>query len=53
MIQYDLDGNFIKEWDSIKEASFYYKIHGSNIGNCCRKTQKTTSGYKWKFKDEQ
>lgn len=30
--QYDLKGNFIKEWNSITEASNYYKCSGSSIG---------------------
>ena len=50
VIQYDLNGNLIKEWGSIKEASVYYGIHSSNIGNCCRGTQGSSKGYLWKFK---
>lgn len=30
--QYDLHGNFIKEWDSITEASIYYNCSSSCIG---------------------
>lgn len=30
--QYDLNGNFIKEWESITKASEYYKCCGSSIG---------------------
>lgn len=30
--QYALDGEFIKEWDSITEASIYYKCSSSSIG---------------------
>ena len=30
--QYDLKGNFIKEWESITEASIYYKCSSSSIG---------------------
>ena len=30
--QYDLEGNFIKEWDSITNASIYYKCSPSSIG---------------------
>jgi hypothetical protein len=51
VLQYDLEGNFIKEWPSIKHISEHYKIHSSNIGNCCRGTQQTSCGYKWKFKN--
>ena len=49
--QYDLEGNFIKEWSSIKEAEifFYGKTNGS-IGACCRGIFKHVKGFKWKFK---
>lgn len=30
--QYDLEGNFVKEWNSITEASKFYKCSGSSIG---------------------
>lgn len=30
--QYDLDGNYIKEWPSITEASIYYNCSSSSIG---------------------
>jgi hypothetical protein len=50
VLQYDLDGNFIKEWSSQKEASTYIKTSGDGIGACCRKKQKQAYGYVWKFK---
>lgn len=31
--QYDLEGNFVKEWNSITEAAKYYKCSGSCIGS--------------------
>lgn len=31
--QYDLSGNFIKEWNSLSEAGYYYNTTGSNIHN--------------------
>lgn len=47
--QYDLDGNFIREWDSIKEAS--EKTNSTHISMCCRghKKYKTSGGYIWKY----
>lgn len=44
--QYDLEGNFIKEWSSVTEAKKHYK---GDIGACCRGKQKTAGGYIWKF----
>jgi hypothetical protein len=53
ILQYDLEGNFIKEWSSIKEAEQYYnpkpKIQ-DNIGACCRGKSKTAYKFIWKFK---
>ena len=41
ILQYDLEGNFIKEWSSIKEAELHYNPGMSNnIGACCRNKQK-------------
>lgn len=52
--QYDLEGNFIKEWSSQTEASRELNIDTTSISNCCMgKKNKTAGGYKWKFKDTQ
>ena len=45
--QYDLYGNFIKEWHSTREAKRELHIHG--IDKCCRGVQQTAGGYKWKY----
>jgi hypothetical protein len=45
--QYDLEGNFIKDWPSISEAARNVK---GDIGNCCRGKSKTAGGYIWKYK---
>jgi hypothetical protein len=48
IIQYDLEGNFIKEWKGIVEAEKFIK---GDIGACCRGIQKTAGEYIWKFKN--
>lgn len=48
--QYDLDGNFIKEFQCIKDAAIYignYKL-ASNINECINGKRKSASGYIWK-----
>ena len=50
IIQYDLDGNFLKEFGSLKEASYILNINYTGISNCLHKKQKSAYGYKWKFK---
>lgn len=49
--QYDMQGNFIREWKSMMEVQRELKIFQSNISNCCRKKQNSTGGYKWEYAD--
>jgi hypothetical protein len=53
ILQYDLDGNFIKEWSSIKEAGLSLNKRGAAIGECCQEKRKTAYKYIWKFKINQ
>ena len=49
--QYTKDGNFVKIWNSIIEASNELKIDSSSISAVCRGTNKhrlTAGGYVWK-----
>jgi group I intron endonuclease len=48
VLQYDLEGNFIKEWNSIVEAKKEFK---GDISACVRGRQKTSCGYIWKVKE--
>lgn len=48
--QYDLQGNFIKEWESQTKASFDLNLRGSSISECCRGIQKTAGGFMWALK---
>lgn len=50
MIQYDLSGEFIKEWVSIKEAAEKLKISDSGIIACAQGKFKQFKGYIWKYK---
>ena len=50
IIQYDLQGNFIKEWSSIKEASQSLNINNGSISMCCREKIKYTHNNIFKFK---
>lgn len=47
--QYDLNGNFIKEYKSISEASKTNNIPTSSISNCCKKNVHTAGGYIWQY----
>lgn len=53
VLQYNIQGEFIKEWNSQTDAESFYnstKPKGDNIGACCRGKQKTAYGYIWKNK---
>lgn len=49
IIQYDLEGNFIKEWSTSVKAKDILKIKG--ITECLRGRAKTSGGYIWKYKN--
>ncbi len=51
IIQYDLNDNFIKEYDSISQAARGLDCSPSSIGNCVCGRTKTSQNYKWKFKN--
>lgn len=54
ILQYDLHGNFIKEWSSLFEAEMNFsKTNHSNISACCLGKQKTAWGYIWRFRKGQ
>ena len=50
--QYDLEGNFINQYNSISEASRATGISIQMISYCCNGKCKTTKGFVWKFKIE-
>jgi len=50
VLQYDLSGELIKEWNSLKSVSKFYK--NTNISSCCRGESVTASGFIWRYKDE-
>lgn len=52
VIQYDLDGNFIKEWDSITDIKRIYGYTTGNISSACKGRYKQAYGYKWRYKEE-
>lgn len=49
--QYDLQGNFIKEWDSTQEAAFFYNVQKGHICNALNGRSKSSKGFIWKYKN--
>lgn len=52
VVQYDLNGNFIKKWESIRHASRCLNIPHNGIVANCKGKQKTSGGYTWKYESE-
>lgn len=50
ILQFDLDGNFIKEWPSAMQIHKELNYSVASISLCCRGKQKTAYGFIWKFK---
>lgn len=51
ILQYDLNGVFIKEWDSATDVQKELGYNNSSITNCCKKISKTSYNYIWKYKE--
>lgn len=51
VVQYDLNGNFMRVWDYIKQASDTLGINRNSMGACCRYEQKTAGGFIWRYFD--
>ena len=52
VIQYDVNGNFIKEWDYVLEAAYSLgKKTGAAITEVCSGKRKSIYGYIWKYKN--
>ncbi len=47
--QFDLNGNFIKKWNSAREIFNTLNIKSGDICNVCRNKQKTAGGYRWSY----
>lgn len=50
ILQFDLEGNFIKEWSSGSEISKVLGYDCSAISACCRGIRKSHKKFIWKFK---
>jgi hypothetical protein len=50
ILQYDTQGNFIKEWNSGTEISKILGISHGNIVKCCKGLRKHIGGFVWHYK---
>lgn len=49
VLQYNLNGSLIKEWNTLYEAK---KQYGDGIGQCCVHETLSAYGYIWKYKND-
>lgn len=47
--QYDLNGKFIKRWNSLADIEKELGYHKNNISHCCLSTSSSAYGYIWKY----
>jgi hypothetical protein len=50
ILQYDTQGNFIKEWSSGTEINKVLGIHHGNVVKCCKGIKKCIGGFVWQYK---
>ena len=51
VLQFTLDGEFVREWDSLCEIERQTGFPRTNISACCRGKHKSAYGFVWKYKD--
>ena len=49
VVQYDKQGNYIMQYQSITEAALAVNGWNENICQCCKGKKKSSSGYFWKY----
>lgn len=49
VLQFTLDGKFIRKWDSATQAERELGFISSNISMCCSGRRKKTGNYKWHY----
>lgn len=50
ILQYDNQGNFIREWNSASDAYRELGIYQQDISRCCKGIRKSACGYIWIYK---
>lgn len=53
VLQFDKNGNFIKDWPSINEAARITNMSAGAIVECCKGRTKFCGGFSWKYKEKE
>lgn len=51
LYQYDLEGNYIRTWNSITKAAEFYNIDKTGIQHCCKGLLKTYYNFIWTYNE--
>lgn len=51
VLQYSLDGEFVKEWDNAEQVKRELGYCAENIRNVCNGRRRKANGYIWKYKE--
>jgi hypothetical protein len=52
ILQYDLEGNFIKKWDSILDAAKYFNCGSSTLRHALVDLSRTSNNYFWRYNEK-
>lgn len=50
--QYNLDGEYIKTWESATDAGNAYGIQGAHITDCCNGKRLSCNGFLWRYEND-
>lgn len=50
ILQYDFDGKFIREWDSMQDAAKELGLLSGRICDCCKGNRNKHGGFQWRYK---
>jgi hypothetical protein len=52
VVQLDLDGNFIAQYESAREAERQTGVLHQNINACCKNPKRTAGGFRWMYLED-
>lgn len=52
IVQYTLDGNFVKEWEGVTDIANTFNCSKHSIQMCCCGKTNSSHGYIWKYKEQ-
>ena len=50
--QYNLDGTYIKTWNSLTDVKNIHEFEGGSIIACCKGKSQQAYNFKWRYKDD-